>query len=156
MLNWLYTAISWVLLRWHQVWGLVFNPNGGVAWALSIVFLVITVRILLFPLFVKQIHSMRAMQELQPKMSCAKAKYKDDKQAQAKAMMELQKEAGVNPLGGCLPLVAQFPVFIALYHVLRYLKPGNPPLYGWTQAQMTSAVHAKLFGSPAGRVVCAQ
>lgn len=148
MLDWLYTAISWVLLRWHQVWGLIFNPNGGVAWALSIVFLVITVRILLFPLFVKQIHSMRAMQELQPKMAALKAKYKDDKQAQTRAMMELQKEAGANPLGGCLPLVAQIPVFIALYHVLRHLRPGSQALYGWTPAQMTSAVHAKLFGAP--------
>ena len=72
MLDWLYTAISWVLARWHSLWDLVFGDPAagtglsGLAWALSIVFLVVTVRVILFPLFVKQVKSQRAMQELQP------------------------------------------------------------------------------------------
>jgi len=148
VLNWLYTAISWVLLRWHELFGLFLNANGGWAWTLSIIFLVVTLRLVLFPLFVKQIHSVTAMQKMQPKVAEIKRKYKDDRQAQARAMMELQKSAGVNPLGGCLPLIAQTPVFISLYHVLRHLHPGAKALYGWTTEQTQSAIDAKLFGAP--------
>lgn len=147
MLDWLYTAISWVLLRWHDLFSQFLGP--GAAWPLAIIFLVVTLRLVLFPLFVKQIHSMAAMQKLQPQVAEIKKKYKDDRQAQARAMMELQKEAGVNPLGGCLPLVAQTPVFISLYHVLRHLKPqNNATLYGWSSAQFHSAVNARFFGAP--------
>ena len=117
LLNWLYAAISWVLLRWHDFFSLFLNGNSGVAWTLSIVFLVVSLRLVLFPLFVKQIHSMTAMQKMQPRVQEIKRKYKDDRNAQARAMMELQKETGANPLAGCLPLVAQIPVFISLYHV---------------------------------------
>jgi YidC/Oxa1 family membrane protein insertase len=63
-------------------------------------------------------------------------------------MMELQKESGANPLGGCLPLLAQAPVFLALYHVLRHVKPGAEALYSWSPSEMTSAVDATLLGAP--------
>ncbi|HVX45244.1 MAG TPA: membrane protein insertase YidC [Mycobacteriales bacterium] len=148
MLDWLYTAISWVLLRWHQLWGLVISPDSGAAWLLSIVFLVVSLRLLLFPLFVKQVHSMEKMKVLQPKMQAIRQKYKDDRQAQTRAMMELQKESGANPLGGCLPLLAQAPVFLALYHVLRHIKHGAEALYSWSPHQMESAVDATLLGAP--------
>jgi len=149
VLNWLYTAISWVLLRWHDLFSLFMPAGNGWTWVLSIVFLVITLRLILFPLFVKQIHSMQAMQKLQPKIAAVRAKYKNDKQAQTRAMMEVQREAGVNPLGGCLPLLAQTPVFIALYHVLRHLQPGrDPTLYGWSKSKFDSAVGAKILGAP--------
>jgi YidC/Oxa1 family membrane protein insertase len=149
VLNWLYTAISWVLLRWHDLFSLFMPAGNGWTWVLSIVFLVITLRLILFPLFVKQIHSMQAMQKLQPKIAAVRAKYKNDKQAQTRAMMEVQREAGVNPLGGCLPLLAQTPVFISLYHVLRHLQPGrDPTLYGWSKSKFDSAVGAKILGAP--------
>jgi YidC/Oxa1 family membrane protein insertase len=149
VLNWLYTAISWVLLRWHDFFSLFLPSGNGWTWVLSIVSLVITLRLILFPLFVKQIHSMQAMQKLQPKIAAVRAKYKNDKQAQTRAMMEVQREAGVNPLGGCLPLLAQTPVFISLYHVLRHLQLGrNPTLYGWSAEKFDSAVHAKILGAP--------
>ena len=149
VLNWLYTAISWVLLRWHDLFSLFMPAGNGWTWVLSIVFLVITLRLILFPLFVKQIHSMQAMQKLQPKIAAVRAKHKNDKQAQTRAMMEVQREAGVNPLGGCLPLLAQTPVFISLYHVLRHLQPGrDPTLYGWSKSKFDSAVGAKILGAP--------
>lgn len=149
MLNWLYTAISWVLLRWHDLFSLFLPHGSGATWALSIVFLVITIRVLLFPLFVKQFHSMRAMQELQPKMQALRKKYADDRQRQTQELMALQREAGANPLGGCLPLLAQAPVFLSLYHVLRHLRVGNnATLYGWTKGQFDSAVGAKFLGAP--------
>jgi YidC/Oxa1 family membrane protein insertase len=149
LLDWLYTAVSWVLLRWHDVFSQFLSPSGGFTWVLSIAFLVITLRIVLFPLFVKQMHSMRAMQKMAPQMAEIKRKYKDDRQAQTQAMMKLQKEAGVNPLGGCLPLLIQSPVFLALYHVLRHLQPGrNKTLYGWTTDKFDSVIHAKFLGAP--------
>lgn len=148
MLNWLYTAISWVLLKWHDLFSLVLNPDSGLTWALSIVFLVITIRVLLFRFFVKQVHTQRAMQDLQPKIQALRQKYKNDRQTMSREMMKLQQEAGVNPLGGCLPILLQAPVFLALFHVLRRLKPGAASLYGWTDTQTFSATHAKLFGAP--------
>jgi YidC/Oxa1 family membrane protein insertase len=137
-----------VLLLWHQLFGLLMNPSGGAAWLLSIVSLVISLRLLLFPLFVKQVHSMEKMKILQPQMQAIRKKYKDDRQAQTQAMMALQKESGANPLGGCLPLVAQAPVFLALYHVLRHVRPGAKALYSWSPGEMKSAVDATLLGAP--------
>src|SRR5580765_4912273 len=81
-------------------------------------------RLLLFPLFVKQIRNQRAMQLLQPKMKELQAKYKNDKETLNREMMALWKEHGANPLAGCLPLLLQIPVFIALFRVLNSLKPN--------------------------------
>jgi YidC/Oxa1 family membrane protein insertase len=154
LLDWLYTAISWVMARWHTLWDFVFGDPppesglAGLAWALSIVFLVVTIRLLLFPLFVKQIKSQRAMQELQPEMAKLRKQYGSDRQGLSQAMMALQKERGVNPLAGCLPVLPQIPVFLALFHVLRRLAPGAEGLYGWADELTDEAARAKLFGAP--------
>jgi YidC/Oxa1 family membrane protein insertase len=157
LLNFLYTAVSWVLLRWHDFFSLIgLNKNSGLNWALSIMFLVITARVLLVRLFIKQVHYQRHMQEMQPKMNAIKAKYKDDRQAQQREMMKLQQEEGFNPLAGCLPIALQLPLFLALFHVLRHLsnsvtRPHGDPhltLYSFTESQTLSAAKAKLFGAP--------
>ena len=124
MLDWLYTAISTVMKWWHAVWSTFLDPAGGITWALSIMFLVVTIRLILFPLFVKQVKSQRAMQELQPEIAKLRKQYGSDRQGMSQAMMALQKERGVNPLAGCLPILPQIPVFISLFHVLRRLAPG--------------------------------
>jgi YidC/Oxa1 family membrane protein insertase len=156
-LDWIYTAISWILLRWHALWGLIGIPDGRFlgtnwAWVLAIVFLVVTVRVILFPVFVKQIKSQRAMQALQPKVKELQAKHKNDRETLQREMMELYKTEKANPLMGCLPMFLQIPVFLGLFHVLRHLKPTMPrhlqTLYGWTTGQFESAAHAKLFGAP--------
>src|SRR5439155_18437093 len=77
------------------------------------------VRIVLIPLTVKQIRSMTAMQRLQPELKRLQQKYKGDRQKLNEELMKLYREHGVNPLGGCFPLLMQAPVFIALYSVLR-------------------------------------
>lgn len=148
MLDFLYTGISWVLLGWHSLLSHVISPDRGLTWALSIMLLVISIRVVLFRFFVRQIRTQRKMQELQPKIAELRKKYKNDRQTMSKEMLKLQQEAGVNPLGGCLPVVMQAPVFLALFHVLRRLKPGRAALYGWTPDQMASASHAQLFGAP--------
>jgi YidC/Oxa1 family membrane protein insertase len=71
------------------------------------------------PLAVKQLHGMRSMQQHQPEMKAIQRKYKDDKQRQQEEMMKFYRENGINPFASCLPLVAQFPVFISLYYMLR-------------------------------------
>ena len=89
--------------------------NYGVA----IILLTVIVRLILLPLSMKQIKSMREMQKIQPEVKKLQAKYKGDRQKLNEEMMKLYKEHGVNPFGGCLPLVAQMPVFIGLFRVLR-------------------------------------
>jgi YidC/Oxa1 family membrane protein insertase len=153
-MDFIYTAISWILLRWHDLWDKVL-PDGRVLgtnwdWILSIVFLVITIRVILFPVFVKQIKSQRAMQALQPKVKELQAKHKGDRETMQKELMELYRKEKANPLMGCLPMFLQIPVFLGLFHVLRRLRPDNgaKTLYGWTEDQFTSAGDATLFKAP--------
>src|SRR5919202_1073353 len=154
-LDWIYFAISWILLRWHALWDFIRVPEflgTDWAWILAIVFLVVTVRVVLFPLFVKHIKSQRAMQALQPKVKELQEKHKGDRETMQKELMELYRSEKANPLMGCLPMFLQIPVFLGLFHVLRHLKPTMPEklktLYGWTVGQFDSASHAKLFGAP--------
>lgn len=148
MLDWLYTAISWVMKQWHALFSTFLDPAGGITWALAIVFLVVTVRLILFPLFVKQVKSQRAMQELQPEIQKLRKQYGSDRQGMSQAMMALQKERGVNPLAGCLPILPQIPVFLSLFHVLRRLAPDKPGLYSWDDTLTDQAAKAELFGAP--------
>jgi YidC/Oxa1 family membrane protein insertase len=96
-----------------------FHNSLGVPWGWAIVLLTICVRAVLLPLTIKQFHSMQKMQLLAPQMKELQAKYKDDKQRQQEELMRFYRENGVNPLGSCLPLAAQLPVFISLYYMLR-------------------------------------
>jgi YidC/Oxa1 family membrane protein insertase len=98
------------------------GPHGaiGLPWAWSIVALTLMVRILLVPLTVKQIHSMQAMQAHMPEMKAIQQRYKDDKQKRNEELMKFYRDNNVNPAAPCLPLLLQFPVFIALYLVLRH------------------------------------
>lgn len=103
-------------------------PNYGV----SIILLTILVRAVTAPLMVKQMRSMKRMGEVQPKLKALQEKYGDDKQRQSQEMMKLYKEEGVNPLGGCLPLLLQFPVFIGLYYALQSsIQLRQAPFFGW-------------------------
>ncbi|TWP52843.1 membrane protein insertase YidC [Lentzea tibetensis] len=147
MLNFIYYPVSFILWCWHWVFGHIFGDSSGIAWALSVVFLVFTLRALLFKPFVGQVRSMRKMQEFAPEMQKIKKKYPNDRQRQAQEMQKLQSEHGVNPLGGCLPMLVQIPVFIGLFHVLRSFKPGWGEVYFFDAQGVDSFVHAKLFGA---------
>lgn len=103
-------AFVWLLKACYAV-----VPNYGVA----IILLTVMVRLCTAPLAAKQMKSMKRMGEIQPKVKALQEKYKDDRQQQSQEMMKLYKEAGVNPLGGCLPMVLQIPVFIGLYYALQ-------------------------------------
>src|SRR5579875_3738893 len=105
-----------------------FHNSVGVPWGWSIVLLTVVIRALLVPLTLKQFHSMQKLQRLQPEMKALQAKYKDDKQRQQQELMKFYKENQINPLGSCLPLVAQLPVFVSLFYALRQnLRPDICP-----------------------------
>jgi YidC/Oxa1 family membrane protein insertase len=120
---------------------LYFHQNLGVAWWLSIVLLTIIVRSLLFPLTVKQVKSMRAMQDLKPRMDRVRAQFKDNPQRQREEMAKLYQDQGVNPLGGCLPILVQMPVFIGMFYVIR--KFGGTP--GRTPPEYESFTHGGIL-----------
>ena len=96
-----------------------FHNSVGISWGWSIVLLTVVMRAILVPLTVKQFHSMQKMQRMQPQLKAIQTKYKEDKQRQQQEMMKFYKENDINPLGSCLPLVAQLPVFISLFYMLR-------------------------------------
>ncbi|GEL19412.1 membrane protein insertase YidC [Pseudonocardia asaccharolytica] len=150
MLNFIYYPVSAIMWFWHKVFGYVLGEASGVAWALSVVFLVFTLRALLYKPFVHQVRSMRKMQEFQPEIQKLKKKYGNDRQRMAAEMQQLQREHGVNPLGGCLPVLVQVPVFIGLFHVLREFKPGKTENYVFGASEVESFNDASLFGAKLG------
>ncbi|MDQ3607551.1 MAG: YidC/Oxa1 family membrane protein insertase [Actinomycetota bacterium] len=108
---------SWFVAIFEPV--LVFFHGLVGSWGLAIILLVVAVRIVLVPLTLKQMRSMQAMAHLAPEMKEIQRKYKDDRQRQQQEMMQLYKENKVNPASSCLPLLAQIPVFIALFYLLQ-------------------------------------
>jgi YidC/Oxa1 family membrane protein insertase len=108
----LYTGLGWVMALLYSA-----NPSYGNA----IILLTIVVRLVLYPLTVKQTKSMQAMQRLQPEIKRLQAKYKNDRQKLNEEMMKFYKENKVNPLSGCLPLILQLPLFIVLYRLIHDL-----------------------------------
>lgn len=119
MLNFIYWPISAILWFWHKAFSFVLDPDSGFTWVLAIIFLTFTIKALLVRPTIKQLRSGRKMQEMQPKMQELRTKYKKDQQKLMEETRKLQKEMGVNPVAGCLPMLVQIPVFIGLFHVLR-------------------------------------
>lgn len=156
MLNFIYYPVSFILWAWHKVFGAVMGADNGIAWALSVVFLVFTLRAILYKPFVSQVRSMRKMQEFQPEIAKLRKKYANDRQKQAEEMQRLQKDHGVNPLAGCLPVLVQVPVFIGLFQVLRNFTPLNPDgsvrteNYFFGQDEVNSFIRADFFGANLG------
>jgi YidC/Oxa1 family membrane protein insertase len=149
ILNPLYNFVSGVMVAFHNVFSPIFGTDSGVTWTLSIMGLVVLIRIILIPLFVKQIKSQRAMTALQPHMKAIQAKYKDDRQKQSEEMMKLYKEHKANPLSSCLPILAQAPIFFALFTVLNGIGKNPPVSHGvFTQEDVVNAAQAKFFGAP--------
>ena len=120
---------AWVMYGWHWLFDKI-GLNGdlaGWAWAMSIVGLTVVVRLLLIPLFVRQIHSSRRMQLIQPEMQKIQKKYKgkrdpESQKAQQAEIMDLYRRTGTNPFSSCLPILIQSPFFFALFQVLNNLK----------------------------------
>jgi len=119
-----------------------FHDSAGLSWGMSIIALTICTRAVLLPLTYKQLKGMRALQALQPQMKELQEKYKNDKQRLQQEMMRFYKENKVNPLASCLPLLAQLPVFITLFFVLKNELPAD---MGCPAAGSCSAHGAEFF-----------
>ena len=149
ILNPLYIAVSWVIKTIHSLLSPIFGAASGVSWSLAIIGLVILIRIILIPLFVKQIKSQRALTALQPHLKEIQKKYKDDRQKQSEEMMKLYKEHKTNPLASCFPILAQAPIFFALFTVLNGIGKNPPIAHGvLTDKDVVNAAQAKFFGAP--------
>lgn len=146
-LNWLYTAIAQVITWIHQAYGTFINPASGFNWALTIITLTVAMRLLIFPLFLKQMRSSKKMQELAPKVQELRKRYKNDKQRMNQEVMTLYQGAGANPLGGCLPIMAQFPIFISMFTVLNAIAHGNAMRFGMPAEVVASAKQAHIFSA---------
>ncbi|NTY61648.1 membrane protein insertase YidC [Mycolicibacterium sphagni] len=170
MFNWfsldvIYYPVSGIMWLWYKLFASFLGPTNFFAWALSVMFLVFSLRALLYKPFVRQIRTTRQMQELQPQIKALQKKYGKDRQRMALEMQKLQKEHGFNPILGCLPMLAQIPVFLGLYHVLRSF---NRTTGGWGQPHLSVVenratgnyvfspddvghfLDANLFGAPIG------
>ncbi len=104
---------------------------GFPSYGLAIILMTIVIKMLLYPLTVKQIKSMKAMQELQPKMKKLQEQYKTNPQMMQQEMQRLYQEAGVNPLAGCLPLLVQMPFLMAIFYALRDAAYEGNPSFLW-------------------------
>ncbi|MEP7055084.1 MAG: membrane protein insertase YidC [Actinomycetota bacterium] len=151
----LYSGIAYYLVAIHKVTKYAGGASSGLSWALAIVLLTATVRLLLFPLFVKQIRSQRKMTVLQPLIKELQVKHKGDRETLNTEMMKLYKENGANPVAGCLPLILQMPIFISLFRVLRAFQPRLidgaykfHEFHGITAKTVEQAGKAKVFGAP--------
>jgi YidC/Oxa1 family membrane protein insertase len=151
-------VVSWIMVGWHSIFSAIgLNPDGGAAWALSIVGLVIVIRILLIPLFFRQIKASRGMQLLAPEMQAIQKKYKGksdpaSREAMSRETMELYRKHGTNPFASCLPILLQSPIFFALFRVLNSLPQiaaGTKPQLGpMTESLAESFDEATIFGAP--------
>ncbi len=144
------TPVATVLRAIHALLSTFLAPGSGPAWGLSIVLLTVCVRLLLFPLFVKQIKSQRRMQELAPMVKELQKRHKGDRETMNAELMKLYKDNNANPISGCMPLLLQMPVFFALFSVMNEFRPGKQARFGLTAEQLAEGGRAKVFGAPIG------
>lgn len=148
-------VVAWIMVTAHAgLTTLGLDSAGGPAWSLSIVALVLVIRTVLIPLFVRQIRASRQMQIIQPELKKVQDKYKGKKdpasrEAMTKETMELYKSSKTNPFASCLPILLQMPIFFALFRVLNGIRTNpdrdNIPL---TPELALEAREARFFGSP--------
>ena len=131
-----------------------FHNSVGLPWGWSIVALTILVRICLVPLVVRQIHSMQNMQAHAPQMKEIQRKYKGDRQKLNEELMKFYKENNINPASSCLPLVAQFPIFIGLYYTLRNFAK-HPPAGDLSWLHFVPSIAAHVTSHWSGYVLLA-
>ncbi len=166
-LDYFYYPVSAIMWLWYKAFSAVpgLGPTSFFTWTLSVMFLVFTLRAILYSPFVRQIRTTRQMQELQPQIKALQKKYGKDRQRMALEMQKLQREHGFNPILGCLPMLVQIPVFLGLYHVLRCFNRTSTGIgqlglspernrelgnYVFSVADVNHFLNANLFGAPLG------
>ncbi len=128
---WVSRPLNWGLNKLSALFG---GANNSWSWGWAIVVLTLIIRILIWPLHAKSTRMMKRMSKLQPKMTALKEKYPDEPQKVQQEMMKLYREYGVNPLGGCLPMLAQIPIFFGFFTMLQYaVELRHEPFLGWVK-----------------------
>ncbi|AXR74489.1 MULTISPECIES: membrane protein insertase YidC [Auritidibacter] len=149
-------VVSWILSIFHSFLSFLgLGYDSGWTWTLAIVLLVITIRTLLLPLFVRQIKSQRAMQAMQPEIKKLQQKYKGKKdqlsrQAMAMEQQALFKEHGTSPFSACLPMLVQMPFFFALYQVLNgasHAAANGENIAALSHEEISSFARSSIFGA---------
>jgi len=151
-------VVAWMMYLAHRMFTWIgLDPTSGLAWGLSIVVLVVVMRIMLIPLFVKQIRASRGMQILAPELKAIQKKFKGksdpaSRDAMNRETMALYKKHGTNPFSSCLPMLAQSPIFFALFRVLTSLgaiASGSRPAIGPVDRIVAAqAEQSTIFGAP--------
>ncbi|MFI7002114.1 membrane protein insertase YidC [Nocardia sp. NPDC050175] len=174
MLDFVYYPVSAILWLWHYLFAAAFGPASGLAWVLSVIFLVLTLRAALFVPFLKQARMQVIVKKLQPDVSRLKEKYKSDPRRLLTEQRKLNKDNGINSFATLIPLIGQVLAFIGLYHVLRsfdrtaglrhlpFQAVANPmtpeqnaatPNYVFSATDVQSFLHAKIFGAPLSTIL---
>ncbi|TAG09419.1 MAG: membrane protein insertase YidC [Verrucomicrobia bacterium] len=137
--------LNWLLNLYHN---LIDGVATKWAWGLAIIFLTITVRFAIWPLHAKSTHTMKRMAKLQPEMAKLKEKYPDDPNKLNTEMMGLYRKYGINPLGGCLPMFLQIPIFFGFYRMLQYAVELRGEGFLWVHDLSQPDTLTYLFGIP--------
>ncbi|WP_378731164.1 membrane protein insertase YidC [Nocardia brasiliensis] len=174
MLDFVYYPVSAILWLWHYAFAAVLGPASALAWVLSVVFLVLTLRAALFVPFLKQARTQAIVKKLQPKVAGLKQKYANDRRRQATELQKLYKDNGINSFATLIPIIGQLFVFAGLFHVLRSFDrtgalghlpfqaiatPMTPeqnaatPNYVFGATDVQSFLQAKIFGAPLSATV---
>jgi YidC/Oxa1 family membrane protein insertase len=151
-----YFVVSGVMWCWHQLFGFLLGPASGAAWALSVVFLVLTLRALLIRPFLAQMRSARVMRELAPQLTALRTRHAADPARLLQESRALQRAHGVSTAGTLVPVLLQVPVFLGLLHVLSHFDrrgltfEQNAALanYVFGPDEVRSFLEARLFGAP--------
>jgi len=151
-----YHVVSALMWFWHEVFALLLGPASGIAWALSVVFLVLTLRAVMIKPFLSQVRSGRVKRALAPQLAELRTRHAADPARLVRESRALQSAHGVSTLGSVLPALLQLPVFLGLLHVLRcfnrsglsFEQNASIPNYAFAPDEVRSFLQARLFGAP--------
>ncbi len=150
MFDFILFPVSAILWFWHKVFGAALGPENGFAWALAVVFLVFTLRVLLIKPALSQVRAAHAARKLAPQITKLRQKHRDDRQKLTQEIQKLHADNGSSMFGGCLPALLQIPVFLSLYWVLRGFTPDARSNQIFDRAGVESFLNADVFGAKLG------
>ncbi len=146
MFGWISRPLNWTLNGLSNLFG---GESNQWSWGWAIVVLTLIIRTLIWPLHAKSTRTMKRMSKLQPKIAALKEKYPDDPNKMNQEMMKLYRTYGVSPMGGCLPMLAQIPIFFGFYNMLQYaVELRNQPFLGWVDDLSQPDTVGHVMGLP--------
>lgn len=146
MFGWISRPLNWTLNKLSNLFG---GEANTWSWGWAIVVLTLIIRTLIWPLHAKSTRTMKRMSKLQPKIAALKEKYPGDPNKMNQEMMKLYRQYGVSPMGGCLPMLAQIPIFFGFYNMLQYaVELRNQPFLGWVKDLSQPDTVAHVMGLP--------